>query len=74
MRLEERVTSALQAQTESLPPVRTDLSAIRSSARAQSRRRSAVGVLCAVALAAAVVASGVTDVGRDRSAEVPGGS
>jgi hypothetical protein len=74
MRLEERVASALKSQTESLPPVRTDLSAIRSAARAQSLRRAAVGVMSAVVVAAVVAAAGVTGAGRDRSADVPGGS
>ena len=47
MKLEERVASALRAQTESLVPPPTDLSSIRSAAKAQSRRQGVV-VSCAV--------------------------
>jgi hypothetical protein len=69
MSLEERVASALRAQTESLPPTRTDLSAIRSAARAQSRRRAAIGVFT-VAAVCGLVASGITAVGRDRADDI----
>ena len=69
MRLEERVTTALRAGTESLPPARTDLSAIRSAARAQSRRRAAIGV-CAVVVVCGLVATGVADLGRDRADDI----
>jgi hypothetical protein len=69
MGIEERVTTALRARTESLPPARTDLSVIRSAAKAQSRRRAAIGV-CAVAAVCGLVASGVTAVGRDRADDV----
>ena len=67
MSLEERVASALRTQTESLPPTRTDLSAIRSAARAQSLRRGAIGLACAAVAVGVFLAAGVTDVGRDRS-------
>jgi hypothetical protein len=67
MRLEERVESALRAQTEVLPPVPTDLSAIRSAARAQSRRHGAIGLACVAAVVGVVLAAGVTDLGRDQS-------
>lgn len=70
MSLEERVASALRTQTESLPPTRTDLSAIRSAARAQSLRRGAIGLACAAVAVGVALVAGVTDVGRDRSGEL----
>jgi hypothetical protein len=74
MTLEERVASALRTQTESLVPPRTDLPSIRSAARVQSRRRAAVVLASAVAVALVVVASGITEIGRDRSDGLPGTS
>ena len=71
MKLEERVASALRVETESLVPPPTDLSAIRSAARAQSRRRGVVVVVCAMAVVLVLVASGVTEIGRDQSDGLP---
>ena len=66
MKLEERVASAIQAQTDQLPPTIHDLAVIRASAKAQSRRRVGIAVICAVAVVAAV-ASGVAGLGERRS-------
>ena len=70
MSFEERVSTALRAKTESLPPARTDLSVIRSAARAQSLRRGTIGLACAAVAVGVALVAGVTDVGRDRSGEL----
>ena len=56
MELEERVTSALRAQTEPLPPFAPDVAIIRASAKAQTRRRAAIVLATAVAAVVAVIA------------------
>jgi hypothetical protein len=70
MKIEERVVSALRAQTDLLQPTTPDLAVIRAGAKAQSRRRAAIAggfAVVAVVAVVALVASGVTGVGRDRS-------
>jgi hypothetical protein len=70
MELDERVTSALRAQTEPLPPFAPDVAMIRASAKAQTRRRAGIVVISAVVAVVAVIAvvtSGATNPGPDRS-------
>ena len=67
MKLEERVVSALRAHTDRLEWTTLDLAAIRASAKSQTRRRAAIVVGCVMAAIIAVVASGATNLGQDRS-------
>src|SRR4029078_6523345 len=67
MKLEERVVSALREHTDRLKPSTLDLAAVRASAKTQTRRRTTIAIGCAVAAIVAVVASGVTNLGQDRS-------
>ena len=67
MKLEERVVSALREHTDRLKPSTLDLAAVRASAKTQTRRRTTIAIGCAVAAIIAVVASGVTNLGQDRS-------
>jgi len=72
MELEERVASAIRAQTDLLTPTTPDVAVIRASAKTQGRRRTAIVVACAAAAVVAVFASGVTtDAGSKRSDSEP---
>jgi len=67
MNLDERVASAVRAQTDALQPPLPDLTVIRASAKRQSRRRGAIAVGCAMAVVLALVLAGVDDISRERS-------
>jgi hypothetical protein len=66
MDLEERVASAIRAQTEQLPARNHDLAVIRAAAKTQSRRRVGLVGVCAVVVVVAV-ASALSGLGEKGS-------
>ena len=61
MGLEDRVETALRAETERIPPWAPDVATIRRSARSQTRRRAALTGVVAALAAVAVMASGLLE-------------